>query len=300
MREVVGRLVTCVSLITTAVVFRLEGQSLYDQARAVYARGQLDSAYELIQRAADAEPDRAEVQFLLGDIACRKAERAGAFSAFALARKCKAGYARAAQLAPDSTSYLEALASFLAQAPGMVGGDKDSAQQLIAVVRARDEVRGAFLQASIWWAGNAASKARSDSVIDALAAAHPADRVIQLRAAQWWTDTQRDERALPIYQGLAARDPQDAVARFFVGRELVVLKREPRRAQEHLRFAATATPPTGRGVPSFAPGAPWYRLGQTYEQLGMSDSARICFERALQVNPQLVPARLSLDSLTHH
>jgi tetratricopeptide (TPR) repeat protein len=53
-------------------------------------------------------------------------------------------------------------------------------------------------------------------------------------------------------------------------------------------------------VPSFAPGAPWYRLGQSYEQLGMPDSARRCFERALQVNPQLVPARLSLDSLTHH
>jgi tetratricopeptide (TPR) repeat protein len=295
----VGRLATLVSLVIAVAVFPLEGQTLYDQARAADARGQLDSAYALIQRAADAEPGRAEVQWLLGDIACRKAERAGAFSAFGLARKCKEGFGRAVELAPDSTTYVESLASFLAQAPGMVGGDKDSAQKLVAVVRARDEVRGVFLQASIWLAGNAASRARSDSMIDALAAAHPQDRLIQLRSAQWYTETRRDEKALPLYEGLAARDPQDVVARFFVGRELVVLKRELRRAQEQLRFAAAATPPAGRGVPSFAPGAPWYRLGQAYEQLGMSDSARICFERALQVNPQLVPARLSLDSLTH-
>lgn len=299
MTEVVRRLTSYVSLLTLAGVFPLQAQSLYEQARAADARGLLDTAYALIQRAADAEPNRAEVQYLLGDIACRKASTAGAFSAFGLARKCKEGFGRAVELAPDSTTYLESLASFLAQAPGMVGGDKDSAQKLIAVVRARDEVRGTFLQATVWWAGNATSRARSDSAVDALAAAHPVDRTIQLRVGQWWTETRRDDRALPLYEGMAARDPRDAVARFFVGRELVVLKRELRRAQEHLRFAAAATPPTGRGVPSFAPGAPWYRLGQSYEQLGMPDSARLCFERALQVNPQLVPARLSLDSLTH-
>ena len=181
-----------------------------------------------------------------------------------------------------------------------MGGDKDSAQKLIALVRARDEVRGVLLQAELWWEGNAASKARADSAMDAVGRSHPADRAAQFRVARWWEGTQRLERALAVYEGMTARDPKDAVARFFVGRSLVLLKRDPRRAQENLRVAAAATVPApGTTVLTFAPGAPWYRLGQTYEQLGMSDSARICFRRAFEINPQLDAARVSLDSLTH-
>jgi len=289
------------AFLLVAFVSPLPAQSLYDSALAARSRGQLDSAWELVQRAAEAEPDRAEVQFLLGDIACDRAGRASAFSAFGLARKCKAGFARAVELAPDSVPYLEALAEYLSQAPGIVGGHKDSALKLAARVRAHDDVRGAFLEARFLWAKNGESKARADSIVEALGKSHPGDRGVQFRIANWWAGTARDERALALYLGLVARDPRDAVARFFVGRELVVLKREPRRAQEHLRFAAAASVPAlGPNVATFAPGAPWYRLGQTYVQLGMPDSARLCFRRALEINPQLAPARLALDSLTHH
>ena len=292
------------SLITFAFLLvapRLSAQSLYEQAQGARQRNQLDSAYDLIQRAAEAEPNRAEVQFLLGRIACDKAQSAGAFSAFGLARKCRAGFGRAVELAPDSTLYLEAFAQYLSQAPGIVGGDKDSAMKLVEVVRARDDVRGAFLLAGLLREGNAASKARADSAVEAVGRAHPAERSVQLSVANWWSGTGRGERALALWEALVSRDPKDAVARFFVGRQLVLLKRELPRAQEHLRFAAAATVPAlSSGVQTFVPGAPWYRLGQSYVQLGMSDSARICFERALRVNPQLQGARLALDSLTHH
>jgi tetratricopeptide (TPR) repeat protein len=295
-----GRLSPATLLLLLAAA-PLSAQSLYDQAQSARGRGQVDSAYELIQRAAELAPNAAEVQFLLGDIACQKAGTASAFSAFGLARKCKAGFARAVELAPDSLGYVAALASFLAQAPGIVGGDKDSAQKLIGLVRARDEVRGVMLQAGLWWAGSAASKARADSAMDAMGRSRQADRVAQFRVAQWWEQTQRLERALVVYEGMTARDPRDPVARFFVGRSLVLMKRDPRRAQEALRFAAAATlPAPGTTALTFAPGAPWYRLGQTYEQLGMRDSARICFRRAFEINPQLDAARASLDSLTHN
>ena len=292
------------SFVLLALAGQARAQSLYEQARTARARGQLDSAYDLIQRAAAAEPERAEVQFLLGDIACDKAGRASMFSAMGLARKCKAAFGRAVELAPDSLTYLEALASYLMQAPGIAGGDKDSAQKLADKVRARDEVRGVFLLTRIWWQGNAGSKARADSAVEALGRSHASDRVVQSRVAGWWEGTGRLERALAIWQALVARDPSDPVAQFFVGRELVVMKREAREAQRHLRLAAAAAPGAvpapGPGVLTFTPGAPWYRLGQTYVQLGMPDSARACLERALQINPQLQPARLALDSLGQH
>jgi len=281
-----------------AIQVPLRAQTLYQQAQAAVGRNQLDSAYDLAKRAADAEPNRAEAQFLYGNLACAKAGRAGVFSAYGLARKCKAGLGRAVELAPDSLQYLEALAGFLSQAPGIAGGDKDSAMKLAARVRERDEVAGSFLLASLWWPGNAASKARADSVVAELAQSRLSEQSVQLRVADWWARTNRPERTLATYEGLAARAPRDAVARFFLGRQLVLMKREPRRAQGHLRFAAEAPAPDTAGkAAAFTPGAPWWRLGQSYEQLGMADSARHCFEEALRVNPQLDVARQSLDSL---
>lgn len=289
----------CAALLigATAVVPALRAQSLLDRARSAQERGQLDSAYGLIQLAADAEPARAEVQWLLGGIACQKAGSAGPLNSLDLVRKCKAALSRAVELAPDSLTYLESLAGFLSQAPGLAGGDKDSALKLAARVRQRDDARGDLLSANLLWSGDAAAKARADSLAEGAGARHPADRLVQLRVAAWWAGTGRPERALAVYEGLAARDPQDPVARFFVGRQLVLLRRDLRRAQGELRFAAAAPAPPA-GTPSFTPGAPWYRLGQTYVQLGMSDSARICFEQALRINPQLQPARLALDSLS--
>jgi tetratricopeptide (TPR) repeat protein len=285
----------CIVAITTSSTLR--AQSLADRARSALDRGQVDSAYGLIQLAADAEPGRADLQWLLGQIACAKAGRAGPLSAFSLARKCKAALGRAVELAPDSLTYLESLAGYLAQAPGLAGGDKDSAAKLAEAVRRRDDARGDLLAANLLW-GNAATRLRADSLVEGVAARHPADALVQLRVGAWWAGTGRPERALAVYEAMVSRAPQDGVARFFLGRQLVLMKRDLRRAQEQLRLAASLPEPPP-GAPRFAAGAPWYRLGQTYEQLGMGDSARLCFEEALRLNPSLTPARLSLDSLTH-
>jgi tetratricopeptide (TPR) repeat protein len=283
---------------TSLVAPPLSAQSLYEQARAAQQRNQLDSAYELIQRAAEAEPNRAEVQALLGDMACSKAGRVGGLGAFGPARTCKAAYSRAVELAPDSLSYLESLAQYLSQAPGIAGGDRDSALGLARHIQRLDDVRGTFLMAGLLWRGNEAEKARADSLVDASGRSRAGDRANEHRVAAYWASTNRPERALVVYERLVAGDSRDPVAHFGVGRALVLLKREPRRAQEHLRLAAAAPQPPGTG-PSFVPGAPWYRLGQTYVQLGMPDSARVCFEQALRVNPQLTNARAALDSLPH-
>ena len=46
------------------------------------------------------------------------------------------------QLEPDSIPYLQGLIGYLSQAPGIVGGDKDSALALARHVRRLDESRG--------------------------------------------------------------------------------------------------------------------------------------------------------------
>jgi tetratricopeptide (TPR) repeat protein len=273
-------------------------QDLLAQARAELQRGQVDSAWTTIQSAAEAQPNRAEAHYWLGQIAGARAGRVGGFGAFSMARRCKAGLARAVELEPENPTYLEGLAGYLAQAPGIVGGDRDSALALARHLRRLDASRGASLMADVLHRGNRDEQARADSIMEAFTPA-ATDRPGQVRLAVYWANTDRPERALAAWERLAARDTMDVLARYGIGRNLVVLKREPRRAIAQLLWVVRQPVPPGTG-PSFPPPAPWWRLGQAYTQVGRPDSARAAYLRALEIRPQYPPARLSLDSLAHH
>jgi tetratricopeptide (TPR) repeat protein len=238
------------------------------------------------------------VQLLLGDIACDRATGPRGWERPDLARKCGAAYGRAVKLAADSLAYYEALAGFLQMAPRGLGGSRDSALVVAAAVRGRDEGRGTFLAAGILLRGNPASRARADSLMDALAKAHPMDVASVFRVADYNELRRRPERVFAAFQVLVDSEPDNVIAQYFLGRQMVEMRRDPRGARAHLRLAAQDyTPPrmiAGRG---FNKGAPWWRLGQTYVQLKMPDSARVYFEEALAINPDFTEAKLSLDSL---
>lgn len=287
----------CIAM-TLVAAAPLRAQTPYQDALAAFARNDYDRASRLAQRAVAAEPGRAEAQMLVGDVACAIATGGGPGAA-AQWRKCGAAYSRGVQLGPDSLSYLESLAGFLEHAPRAAGGDKDSAFKVAATLRAKDEGRGTYLLAGMLSRGNPAARLRADSLMDALGQAHPADFPVAFRVADYWTSTRRPERALAAYKRVVDADPDNVLAQYFLGRQMVEMKVDPRGAQDHLlRTTSVITPPAAGPVPSFAPGAPWWRLGQTYEQLGMPDSARWCFEAALSLNPGFYEAKLSLDSLS--
>ena len=288
--------ISSIAIALLIVAAPLQAQDLVQQARDAARRGQLDSAYALIQRAVEAQPDRAEAHFWLGQIAGSRAGAQGGLGALGLARRSKEGYARAVELEPDNLDYLEGLAGFLGQAPGIAGGDRDSAVVLAERVRARDAARGTFLLADVLRRGDDAQKARADSLVEGYAGTRTADRLAQLRAAGFWAQTDRPERALAVQERLAARDTMDVVARYGVARNLVVLRRDARRALAIFRWVLTRPVPPPDG-PSYVPAAAWWRLGQAYVQLGLSDSARAAYEEALRLLPQFAPARASLDSL---
>jgi tetratricopeptide (TPR) repeat protein len=274
----------------------VHAQDLLTQAKALERRGRLDSAYTIIQRAAAAEPNRAEVHWWLGNIAGERAQQIGGLGAYGAARKCKAGYARAVQLEPDNPDYLEGLIGYLSQAPGIVGGDRDSALVLAEALRRIDETRGTFQMASVLLRGNRGEKASADSIMDAWGRAHEGDRVAQFRVAGHFAQSNQPERALAIHERLLARDPADVVAQYGVARNLVVLKRDARRALGLLGPLSSSTPPPPSGPSYQLPGV-WWRMGQAYVQLGKPDSARTAYQQALVIAPQFRQARMSLDSL---
>jgi tetratricopeptide (TPR) repeat protein len=294
-------------LLLGAPVAAARAQPLFAAARATAERGRLDSAYLLIRRAAAAEPDSAPIQFWLGEIAAFKARSAGfGLAGFVAARRSEAGFARAVALAPDDPDYLQGFAEFLAQAPGIVGGNRDSARALGERLRHVDPVRGTLVLADVLRRGHARDRARADSLVAELVETFPADRVALGGAGNYYAVTGRPALGVPLYARLVARDSSDGPARYGLARLLVREGREPRRAQVQVRWVlahlrsivvAAASP----GAPGrrfwFSPAGAWVMLGETYRQLAMSDSARLCFTRALALVPRYRPALRALDSL---
>ena len=275
----------------------LGAQDGLTQARALFSRGRFDSALTVIRREADNRPDHAETQYWLGRIAADQLSRSGGISLVMNAARSRTGFSRAVELEPNNLDYLEGLARFLVIAPAMAGGNRDSAIVLAERVRRERPAEGTGLLAEFLVRGDDREKVRADSLVAALDRANPSDPNTLRVVAEHWNRRDRPGQALVASERLAARVPDDYVPHAMAGRSLVLLGREPRRAQAHLRQAIRRWGPQIRWSGSYALEALWWWLGQTYVQLGNADSARVCYEEALRINSGFEQARRSLDSL---
>jgi len=273
-------------------------QSFLLEARAAAEAGLMDSAYTLLVRAVDAEPGSAEAHFWLAQVAGTRAARHRSIGAFFLARRAKREFSRAVQLEPTNAVYLEGLGRYLARAPGIVGGDRDSARALATSLLRIDRMRGVSLLVELdLRGGSAADRARADSLIEAFAAEPSGGREGLVRLASFFVYTRRADRALPIARQLVADDSSDAVGRSVLGGTLVTLGRDQAEAVRHLRYALEHPAPVTTDGRQFWPPGLWWRLGQAYAQLGQPDSARAAWREALRLQPGFRPVRAALDSL---
>lgn len=259
----------------------------------------MDSAYTLLKRAVEVEPNRAEAHFWLAEVAGTEAAHRWAVGAFFLAKRSKREFLRAVQLDPANPLYLEGLGRYLVRAPGIVGGDRDSARALALNLMKLDPMRGTSLLVEVLWRSKVpADRARADSVIEAFAEHPSGGREGQIRLAMFLSRTGKAERALPIAQQLVTDDSAEAVGRWLLGGTLVSLRRDPRAATRHLRWALDHPPPVTTDGREYWPPALWWYLGQAYAQLGRADSARAAYAAALKLEPSFRPAKAAMDSLT--
>jgi len=294
-----GVALACLALLATALLAAgpAAAQELLPLARATAERGKMDSAYTLLLRAVNAEPSRAEAHFWLAQVAATLAAERRNLSSFGLARRSKRAFGRAVQLEPRNPQYLEGLGRYLAGAPGIVGGDRDSARALGENLLGVDPMRGTFLLVGLLRRGNDRDKARADSLIDAFAA-HPTGGREGLVRLGLHFSRGRPERALPVGERLVAEDASDPLGRLVLGGALVALKREPEAAARHLRWALDHPPSVTTDGRQYWPPSIWFRLGQAYLQMDRPDSARAAMQEALRLEPGFRPAKQALDSLT--
>ena len=107
---------------------------------------QMERAEELLEKAIKYDASNADYQHWYATASCNLAGSASMFSALGYAKRCKKAYQTALKLAPDNPRSYIALGSFLAQAPGIAGGDKEQALELSQQLKQLDALQGWLLQ----------------------------------------------------------------------------------------------------------------------------------------------------------
>jgi len=122
-------------------------------------RGDTGKAVLSFEKATALAPANSEYFRLLGDSYGLTAEKAGLFSKFGWAKKCKAAYDKSVELDPTNINARWSVMEYCRQAPGFVGGGMDGAYAQAAEIKKLDPARGRIAYASLYTADKKYSEA---------------------------------------------------------------------------------------------------------------------------------------------
>lgn len=117
--------------------------------RAHFELSAWDAGIPFCERAVALAPDNGLYRLWLGRIYGEKASRAGFLSAAGLAKKVRAEFERAVELAPNNWEARTDLAEFYVEAPGVVGGGKDKARAQADLIAPLNPARAHWVRARI-------------------------------------------------------------------------------------------------------------------------------------------------------
>jgi tetratricopeptide (TPR) repeat protein len=119
-----------------------DAKALHLLAQVRQAYGDIEGALTLAEKAAALDSRSGDYRALVAELYGLKAERASVFSQFGLARRFKREAEAAIAVDPKQVDARWALMEFHMQAPGIVGGNKQTAYTLAQEIAQLDPVRG--------------------------------------------------------------------------------------------------------------------------------------------------------------
>jgi len=155
-------LLFCALLPSPALGASCEGAAAcLEQGVAAFEREDYKEAANAFDAALEAEPTDPQLLVWRGRAYGRRAERAtgfGKLAAFGMARKVRESFEEAVAADPKNLDALESLFSFYLEAPGIVGGGTDKAEELIPRIAAVRPAQGERARAQLFeTAGNMAA-----------------------------------------------------------------------------------------------------------------------------------------------
>jgi len=250
-----------------------EGHNLACRVRLTLE--QWDAAADECEQAVRLDSQNSDYSLWLGRAQGQKASRASFMTAFSLAKRTRAEFEEAVLLNPKNAEALSDLGDFYRQAPGVVGGGVDKAQQVAEKLDKISAARAAVLRGQIAEQQKDYAGAEEQYKKAVAADPRPAGEWVSL-ASFYARRKQLTEMETAIHSAVSAaqKDKHSSVPLFDAAGLLTENKRDPQLAATLLeQYLASAT--KSEEAPAFVA---HLRLARLKLQLG--DSAGAAKERA--------------------
>lgn len=259
--------------------------------RAYFSLGDWDRGISACEKAVSLAPDNSQYHLWLGRIYGEKADKAGVFAAARLAGKVRDQFETAVRLSPNSVDAHSDLAEFYLEAPGIVGGGRDKAEQQARTLQGLDPARAHWVTARI--AEKKKDFARAESEYRAAIEASHGSASAWLNLGLFFRHRQRwDEMAETLkHVRPAPLDRPDALVD--AAEILIRAERNLPEAVALLRAYLNSSSKSEQ-APVFKV---HYLLGTAQEKLGDSHSAVAEYRAALDLASEFQPARQALERL---
>jgi tetratricopeptide (TPR) repeat protein len=235
------------------------------ECRVRYTLEQWNEAVSQCEQAVKLDGQNSDYHLWLGRALGEKAYRASFLRAYSLAKRVQAEFAESVRLNPRNAEALEALGEFDVQAPGIVGGGVDKAQEIAAQLDKVDQARAHELLGRIAEGRKDYGTAEREFKLAVAAGAHPAFQWTTLAGfysrRQRWTEM---ESALHSMLTAVRRDKHASAALYEGAGLLTESKRDPALSAKMLEDYLAGSAKTEEG-PAFVA---HYRLARIEDQLG--------------------------------
>jgi tetratricopeptide (TPR) repeat protein len=263
------------------------------EMRQLLGQNRIGDAVAVGERATSAHPDDARLWLWLGRAYGRRAIEANLLARASWAGKTREAWEKAVALDPASTEARFDLMQYYLQAPGMLGGGIDKAKAQADAIGRIDPAHGQLALGTIAMAQK--DPAGAEAAWREAVRLAPSDHRVRLAWSAFLTREGRDDELVAFWNDQAARDPDDAMVQFQIGRAAAVTGRNLEAGLAALdRYATMPGKPTGEQLSA---GAPEWRRGQILEKLGRTDEALVAYQAAIDANPNLADARKDRDRL---
>jgi tetratricopeptide (TPR) repeat protein len=246
-------------------------QAKFLECRVRYELRQWNAAASACGRAVELDAQNSNYHWWYGRALGERASNASFLSAFSLGKQVHEQFETAVQLDPRNAQALSDLGTFNVDAPSIVGGGMDKAEQVAVQLDKVDQARAHQLRAEI--ASNRKDYATAEKELKAAVAAspHPAMQWTVLanfyRQRQQWDQM---EAAVRNAQSAAAKDRTVGVALFDGAGVLYESRRDPALAVKMLQDYLACSSKTDE-APAFVA---YSRLAELERQLGKSAEAQ--------------------------
>jgi tetratricopeptide (TPR) repeat protein len=260
--------------------------------RAYFTLGDWDRGISACEKAVSLAPDNSQFHLWLGRIYGEKADRANFISAAGLARHVRNEFEAAVRLNPTSVDARSDLAEFYLEAPGIIGGGRDKAEQQAESLRALDPARADWVEGRINEKRSDFTAAESDYK-RAIAVSHGAASA-WLNLGLFYRHRERwDEMEQALLHVRAA--PLDRPSALFDAGEILLHSNRNLPEAVKLLRAYLDTNRTDEQGPAFQA---YYLLGTAMEKMGDKQAAIAEYHAALQLARSFQPAQQALDRVS--